>query len=132
MFVTIQNHLLSDVAAALGKVADERLPAKLAIAVVKNARAVEEAAKDVEETRLRLIREHAQTDENGEIVMDGDAPVFDDRAHAEREIVGLLSDTSEVRIKKVPYDVWPDGLQPKLLYQLAFMFEDEEDEEVVS
>lgn len=103
--------------------------------------------KDFEEARINLIREYAQKDEKGQVVLEGNnAKIGTNKEEFEAKLATLLEDNKEllaeievinkeyeawlkeeveVKITKVDFKYIPDELSPKEFATLEYLIKDD-------
>jgi len=83
----------------------QRINAKAAYALTKNARALAAVGEDFEKVRQKLVQDHAKRDEAGEIVPgeQEDSVQIADAAAFQAEFVALLESEVEIDAHKVPF-----------------------------
>jgi len=106
--VKITNLELRNAMLAIGQLSQQRLPAKLAYALARTRRSLQDAFDATEEVRQRLLEQHRN--ESGEITQEG-----------QREWQELLDQEVEVKVHVVSAEHLPDEIEPWVLDALLFM-----------
>lgn len=79
----------------------KKLPIKLSFAIQKNIKKLEEAAKEYDEARKRILEDNAEKDEDGKPVIEDNQYKIIDTEKNTKEILELLDFENEVEIHTI-------------------------------
>lgn len=126
--VTLTNFELANAAEALAILGRRDFAIIPAFRLAQNKKALQEPAKDYQEFREKVLREHAKIGEDGEIVTDNYQVVFkapEEEAAAKAKIDDLNAITVTIDYAAIPLDTCKDiAAQPNILEPLLWMFDE--------
>jgi len=125
---TLTNFEVANAAEALAILGRLNFAIIPAFKLAQNKKALQEPAKDYQEFREKVLREHAKIGEDGEIVTDNYQVVFstpEDEADAKAKIDQLNAITLTIDYAPIPLDTCKDiAAQPNILEPLLWMFDE--------
>lgn len=104
---------------ALSNALQAKLSARVGFPISSNLKKVEDAAKEVEEYRQKILKEYAgedfKKDENNQVIF----PTGEAKENAEREINELFEQESEVELRTVSEEDFGEvDIEPEILFGL--------------
>jgi len=109
--VKITNLELRSAMLAINQLSQQRLPAKLAYALARTRRSLQDAFDATEEVRQRLMEQYQK--ENGEIAEEG-----------QKEWQELLKQEVEVKVHLADITHLPEEIEPWIIDALMFMLKE--------
>lgn len=104
------------------KLINQSLTGKKAFVMARLAREVEKEVTTFENTRMELIRKYANTDENGEMIVDDNGNVHlseENVKSCNQELLEGLSQEIELNVSPLQYD-WFDSIELTMTEADAF------------
>lgn len=105
---------------AIKDLVDMSLPPMTSLKVVRSAKAIEEANKDIEEVLKKIQEKYAEVDEETKKTIVKKEKIED----FNKELNELMEGTSKVDIDKIQITENFPEIKPKILLSLDFMFEE--------
>lgn len=131
--VTLTNQQIIDAQAGLNILAGQKMAITPGFSVAKNKAAIVPHAKDYHEYRQQILKRHAQIDSRGNMSTNGGMVIFgtseaEAEAVAELAELGAIKVTVEIRMLALQSLAGVE-VEPNVLGALAWMFDEENDEE---